>query len=419
MPGYLLIQADARAIPLADNSVDCVVTSPPYWGLRDYGVAGQIGLEPVHDCQGWATGAPCGECWVCQMVAVFREVRRVLKPTGACWVNVGDAYTSGNRAYRDADSLLPARGMHQRAQTPSGLKDKDLCGIPWRFALAMQADGWWLRADVIWAKPNPMPESIKDRPTKAHEYIFMFTKRQRYFYDNEAVREPAANTQHPSALTFCRKVNEPDRPGQTASQHRPDRSGTRRSKAPDGWDRGDGAHGTIHRDGRSKGQAAEIRDGRSLRSVWTIPPQPTPEAHFATFPEALAETCIKAGTSARGVCSSCGRPWERVVEAEPMVTRHGPKSGGYGSRTTDGLSGTMLAPPRRTTSGWRPTCKCPAGEPVPAVVLDPFVGSGTVCRVAERLGRRGVGLDLNMSYLAEIAAPRCARPVQPSLLEAV
>lgn len=335
--GYLLIQADARQIPLADNSVDCVVTSPPYWGLRDYGVAGQLGLEPLHDCLGWATGKPCGECWVCQMLAVFHEVRRVLKPTGTCWVNLGDSYSDGGHGTttfrRDRARVLPAGRWKSNT-----LRPKNLVGIPWRFALALQADGWWLRSEIVWAKPNPMPESIKDRPTKAHEQVFLFAKRPHYYYDQEAVREPAAG----------KNLHDLTGPGYSAPGQSP-HTGTRRSKVPDGWDRGDGAHGTIHRAGRSKGAPAEIRLGRALRSVWTIPPQPTPEAHFATFPEALAERCILAG--------------------------------------------------------------CPDG----GVVMDPFVGSGTTCRVAERLGRRGVGLDLNMDYLAEIAAPRCARPVQPSL----
>ena len=157
--GYLLVQADARRIPLTDNSVDCVVTSPPYWGLRDYGVAGQLGLEPLHDCQGWATGETCGDCWVCQMLVVFREVRRVLKPTGTVFVNLGDSYASGgthSSPSRPAPHASPygSDGIGQ-------LKPKDLCGIPWRFALAMQADGWWLRSEIIWAKPNPMPEDRK------------------------------------------------------------------------------------------------------------------------------------------------------------------------------------------------------------------------------------------------------------------
>lgn len=379
MAGHLLVQADARRIPLVNNSVDCVVTSPPYWGLRDYGVVGQLGLEPLHDCLGWAMGDPCGECWVCQMVAVFREVRRVLKPWGSCWVNLGDSYSDaiGKKTTfrRDLASLLPVG--HQKG---SGLRTKNLCGLPWRFALALQADGWWLRSEVIWAKPNPMPESVKDRPTKAHEQVFLLTKSPRYFYDHEAVREPARGKNLHDLTGTGHHA-----PGQ------PPHTGNRRSKSPDGWDRGNGAHGTIHRAGRSKGEPAEIRQGRSLRSVWVITPQPMSEDHFATFPEALVERCILASTSAKGNCQRCGRPWERVVEPEPILTQHAPQA---------------------CASGWRPTCGCSAGEPVAAVILDPFVGSGTTCRVAERLGRKAIGLDLSMRYLAEIAAPRCAQPVQ-------
>ncbi|MFH1058892.1 MAG: site-specific DNA-methyltransferase [Pseudomonadota bacterium] len=353
MPSYLLMQADARHIPLADASVDCVVTSPPYWGLRDYGVAGQIGLEPRHDCLGWATGQPCGECWVCQMASVFGEVRRVLKPRGTCWVNLGDTYTSGNRTYRDADFLLPARGMQSRAATPAGLKPKDLCGIPWRFALALQRYGWWLRSEIIWVKPNPMPESVKDRPTKAHEQVFLLTKSWRYYYDHEAVREPLAGKN-------LHDLTGPGyhAPGQTAQ------TGTRYPR-PQGW-AGEGAHtavthqrGTKRRtgrpeidtrgDGQDSGEMTYPLGWRALRTVWSIPTQPTPEAHFATFPQRLAETCILAG--------------------------------------------------------------CPAG----GILLDPFVGSGTTCRAAESLGRKAIGLDLSWSYLAEIASPRCAAPVQPVL----
>ena len=339
MSNYLLIQADARQIPLADNSVDCVVTSPPYWGLRDYGVAGQLGLEPLHDCQGWATGEHCGECWVCQMLAVFREVHRVLKPWGTCWVNLGDSYSDGGHGTttfrRDRAGVLP-EGRWKSAV----LRPKNLVGIPWRFALAMQADGWWLRSEIIWAKPNPMPESVKDRPTKAHEQVFLLAKNPRYFYDQEAVREPAKG-QNIHDLTGPGY----QAPGQTAH------TGTRHPRVQ-GW-ASEGPHtARAHQrgtKGHDSGQDSTEKityspsGWRALRSVWAISPQPLPEAHFATFPEALAGRCILAA--------------------------------------------------------------CPSG----GVVLDPFVGSGTTCLVAAKLGRRGVGLDLSMAYLAEIAAPRFAR----------
>jgi len=175
----MIIEGDAlhalQYIP--SNSVQCVITSPPYWGLRDYGVKGQIGLEQtLHQ-------------YLNKLVSVFSEVKRVLRNDGIFWLNIGDGYTSGNRGYRAPDKKNPARAMTVRPDTPSGLKPKDLLGIPWRLAFALQDDGWYLRTDIIWNKPNGMPESVKDRPTRCHEYLFMFTKSERYYYDRGAVLE--------------------------------------------------------------------------------------------------------------------------------------------------------------------------------------------------------------------------------------
>lgn len=175
----LIIEADAsialRCLP--DRSVQCCVTSPPYWSLRDYQIPGQIGLEPTVDQ------------FINRLVEVFAEVRRVLRDDGILWVNIGDAYTSGDRAYRAPDKKNRARAMTYRPTTPNGLKPKDLIGIPWRLAFALQRDGWYLRSDVVWHKPNCMPESVKDRLTRAHEYIFMLTKSEQYYYDYKSVRE--------------------------------------------------------------------------------------------------------------------------------------------------------------------------------------------------------------------------------------
>ena len=181
--GNVLYQGDAlvalKALP--SDSVQCVVTSPPYWGLRDYNVEGQIGLEAsLH-------------AYIADLVAIFNEVRRVLKEDGTLWLNIGDSYTSGNRGYRATDKKNPARAMGTRPPTPEGLKPKDLVGIPWRLAFALQSSGWYLRSDIIWNKPNAMPESVKDRPTRSHEYIFMFTKAERYFYNSPAVKEIGTN----------------------------------------------------------------------------------------------------------------------------------------------------------------------------------------------------------------------------------
>lgn len=179
----LIIESDAILAlqKLSSDSVQCIVTSPPYWGLRDYGIDGQIGLEENL------------QQYINKLVSVFSEARRVLKDSGVLWLNIGDGYTSGNRRYRAPDKKNPARAMSIRPDTPAGLKSKDLLGIPWRLALALQEDGWFLRSDIIWNKPNAMPESVKDRPTHSHEYIFMLTKKEKYFYDNQAIKEDGRN----------------------------------------------------------------------------------------------------------------------------------------------------------------------------------------------------------------------------------
>lgn len=179
----LIMEGDAlhalRLLP--SNSIQCVVTSPPYWGLRDYGIDGQIGLESTLPQ------------FINHLVAIFGEIKRVLRNDGTLWINIGDGYTSGNRGYRAADKKNPARAMSVRPDTPEGLKPKDLQGIPWRLAFALQDDGWYLRSDIVWHKPNAMPESVKDRPTRSHEYLFMLTKSERYYYNHEAVKELGSN----------------------------------------------------------------------------------------------------------------------------------------------------------------------------------------------------------------------------------
>lgn len=179
LSGSVIFEGDALTVlnRLPNSSIQCMVTSPPYWGLRDYAITDQIGLENTLPQ------------FINRLRAVFSEARRVLADDGVLWVNIGDGYTSGNRGWRAPDKKNPARAMAIRPDTPEGLKPKDLQGIPWRLAFALQDDGWYLRADVIWNKPNAMPESVKDRPTRAHEYMFMFTKSERYFYDHEAVKE--------------------------------------------------------------------------------------------------------------------------------------------------------------------------------------------------------------------------------------
>jgi DNA modification methylase len=274
--GHLLLKADARMIPLRDESVHCCVTSPPYWGLRDYGLAGQLGLEKTP------------EEYVAHMVEVFREVRRVLRRDGTLWLNLGDCYASLLRSGRDESPGVGAKqaigpvhtavkwhagdGSKFRWTLPGGQKPKDLMGMPWRVAFALQADGWWLRSDIIWAKPNPMPESVTDRPTKAHEYLFLLAKAERYFYDADAVREG---------------LNYPDRTYGPSDNHK-----TRKLS-----EQGNRTTGGLH-DGRS---SYTNPAGHNKRSWWVIPTEPYPEAHFATFPSALVTPCIKAGCPVGGI----------------------------------------------------------------------------------------------------------------------
>ncbi len=245
-----------RLRDLPDASVHCVVTSPPYFGLRDYGVEGQIGLEETPDA------------FVAEMVAVFREVRRVLRADGTLWLNLGDSYEGARGGPQGAngqmaDRSIAAQGVRVRNVTRvTGLKPKDLIGIPWRVAFALQADGWWLRQDIIWSKPNPMPESVTDRCTKAHEYLFLLTKSERYFYDAAAIKEPDRGRADGNVNGFK------DRQG-AASFH-----ATSGGIGSDGW---------------------EVGTGRNKRSVWTVPVHPFAGAHFATFPPALIEPCILAG----------------------------------------------------------------------------------------------------------------------------
>jgi DNA modification methylase len=262
---------------LESGSVNCVVTSPPYWGLRDYGAEGQLGLEPTP------------ELYVTNLVAVFREVRRVLHDDGTLWLVLGDSYAAGGSGPTSDKSTLRGNGhvgggpkvksaVAQHHRPAPGLASKQLVGIPWRVAFALQADGWYLRSEIIWAKPNPMPESVTDRPTKAHEQVFLLTKAARYWYDAEAIKEASAEVARPQsdkrmAQRMNRGVVVCGELGQT-------------SKGVDG-----GLEPThIMRSGLTVNR----------RTVWTIATQPFPEAHFATYPEKLVEPCVLAGCPVGG-----------------------------------------------------------------------------------------------------------------------
>jgi len=378
---YKLINGDVleslRDLP--DNSVHCVVTSPPYWGLRDYGHDGQIGLEETP------------EDYVAEIVKVFSEIRRVLRDDGNCWLNLGDSYASAGGSHgsrSDNQTGVGASRVHASGggdkcarKPPSGNKPKYLIGIPWRVAFALQADGWWLRQDIIWSKPNPMPESVRDRCTKSHEYVFLLTQSQRNFYDAEAIKVEA------SVATMERNKHKFN--GAFKGQF----SGT---PGEERW-----------QEGRAIEKPQFAADGlANRRSVWTITTKPFRGAHFATMPPDLAETCIKAGTSKGGCCPYCGSPWQRVTE-RTKLTRKRPND--YVKRTGEAGTGTScansVAGVAVKTLGWSQTCKCEQHEPVPCVVLDPFTGSGTTLYVAEQLGRDSIGIELNPEYL-DIAEKR-------------
>ena len=378
---------------LEPESVQTVVTSPPYWGLRDYktdpilwdadpecehewgdtlphgrrgnrGVSGTGGNKhPTCDHAGVGAGSggggefcqgcgawrgqlglePTPELYVEHLVQVFQETWRVLRPDGTVWLNIGDCFqtTSGGgqqtaQTNTGAGMACPRIGVGKLV----GVKGKDLIGIPWMVAFALRNAGWYLRSDIIWAKANCMPESVQDRPTRSHEYVFLLTKNPRYFCDMYAVREPVAVE------------------GRS--------SGNVQRKVADG--------GEWSRTNSHLGFAVPWEDdgtGKNRRSVWNINVRPYAGAHFAVMPPDLADICVKAGTAAYGCCAACGTPWHRVSDK------------------------------------WEPGCSCEGAERKPCVVLDPFSGSGTTGVMAMKYGQNYIGLDLNPEYLELAKARLC------------
>ena len=385
VPGWAIGDALELARQLPDDSIDCIVTSPPYWGLRSY-------LPDDHPDKAREMGAePTLAEYVAGMVGLFRELRRALKPGGTCWLNLGDSYSGGGAAIRTshpqqsrngAQGVVGPRDKRPSASRANGarfidyadLKPKDLYLVPYRVALALQSDGWWLRDNIVWHKPNPMPASVTDRCTSAHEAVFLLTKSARYWFDAEAIREDAKTDDRPRSSWEDRRNIEPSRRGD------PGTSGHRTTTATL-------ASGT----------------GRNRRNVWTIATKPYSGSHYAVMPPALVEPCVKAGCPAK-VCRECGKGWVRVVERTPMQIPERQRNKRDGvektSKVNDGdrrraMNGQEWAKTARVkTLCWRATCDCDAGTTT-GIVLDPFGGSGTVAEVAESLGRRWLMFDLD------------------------
>lgn len=358
---------------LPDQSVQCVVTSPPYFGLRKYAIeanhAGhELGSEPS-----------VGE-YIANLVAVFSEVHRVLRDDGACWVNLGDSY-AGSRCGPQGGS----GDLGGRTTTAAGIvfaapqvdvPNKSLIGVPWRFAFAMLDAGWILREEVIWHKPSAMPASVKDRPTTAHESIFLFTKRPKYFYDHVAAREPCS-PKTATVKTTPRKGAGTESTGEKLNKWM-EENGGRYNPLTRNW-----------------------------RSVWTIAARPFKGAHFATFPPELPRRCIVAATSEHGCCPACGAPYRRLAEKQ-TITRPRPNSHTARHAAGNGVNATPndVAGVDWVTTGWAPGCQCPPAPPVPCTVLDPFGGSGTTGMVAAQLGRRAILIELSQQYIEQHAATR-------------
>lgn len=474
---------------LPAESVHTIVTSPPYWALRDYGVppvewpavsyAPVVGLPEVEidNWQGALGLEPTPEMFIGHIVLIWRELYRVLREDGTCWLNLGDSYSQdtkwgGKSGHKNSHTYAGGYKTARNLRTQTSLKPKDKVGIPWRAALALQADGWYLRSDIIWEKPNAMPESVRDRPTQSHEYLFLLAKSRYYYYDNDAIREP-----------------------QTGNAHSRGNGSTPKCAVPGS---GIKANASLH---QAISKYTIVPGGRNRRTVWSIATQPYPKAHYAVFPSTLVVPCIKAGSGQRGCCPECGAAWERVIdktdEIDPSAkgSRFDKGKTGHngGGRTQEGER--YLS----TTSGWIPACTCygidiperlrlpdepedasppfvcekcqgtgaepalplfpdikapcrkckgkgekPANEvwlawkaeydvvqanrravlenirglelpTKPCIILDPFGGAGTTAVEAVKRNRRVVLIELSQDYCDDHIIPRLSQPLQTEL----
>lgn len=464
-PDLKILQGDVldQLKQLPDNSVHCVVTSPPYWQLRDYQTGTWEGGDPacrhikaelrkgvnlaasIHSTRGGAKkianideitfGASCPKCgavridkqiglegsieeFVARLVAVFEEVKRVLHPSGVCFVNIGDSYAGGfrggdvgksglegsatyqeqNKLAKEAVGAGPRIGhrsgfkkergprLDTKHKASDGIKPKDRCLVPFRLAIALQDAGWWVRDVICWAKRAPVPESVLDRCTQSWEPILMLTKSRKYFWDTEAVKEPAGENTHAKGTKLAP-------PKESA--------GAAEGNGHSGW----------------QAATAEVLSTRNLRNFWLLGPEPFAEAHFAVFPTEVPKRCILAATSAHGVCPQCLAPWRRVVapseKYKKVLDGNIGRNHVIGSGNEDNVIGSSGQARKGNqvcaeyvTLDWAVGCECEAGKPVPATVLDPFAGSGTTGKVALELGRSAILIDLNPKY-CRLARRRC------------
>lgn len=450
-----------RLAELPDQSVHMAVTSPPYWGLRSYkGDPGMIGLEDTFNEH------------VENLLAVFREVHRVLRDDGTFWLNYGDAYAGSGKGgmkhgtvagYKQSTNVGSLSGKPMTG-LKDGFKPKDLMLMPARIAMAMQDDGWCLRSEIVWSKPNPMPESVEDRPTSSHEKMFLFAKSGKttywthpsspgtrsvpepdhawqnrdtkevflkppcpdwklllredgsrlwrrfnrwkgrdYFYDHVAVRTPvkpesAARRERNDFSTRHVPPSAPSHSGIARKTNKQRGHSRHHDGFNDRWD--------------SMTKEEQMAGGANLRNVWWLGTHPFTGAHFAVFPPKLVEPCIRAGTSEKGCCPSCGAPWARLVERHDRGVNPGAGRAVNEHRVGSHKGGTEMSrlggkQAAFSTSGWLPTCDCDAGDPVPAVVLDPFAGAGTTGLVAHQEGRDSILIEISTEY-AVMAAGRIA-----------